>query len=272
MALYHAYIDESGVHEGSPVVAVGGYLIRKSEVRKMERGWERVLRKYGLPHFHMVDCAHGNPPFDQLSRDRRVEAESAFIELIKAHTTLGLVAIADPRRFAGRTDISDPYSFCLSACSMGLAAWLSDKRPSSIAFFFEAGHRNGAIAEREIIRWAHNEADKEYYSSHAFVKKGEVHLLEAADLLVWQAAKFMKDKISKARAPRYDFLSLMEHNHAFAYLVIEGTRIALSIDNNPHLDDPLRDGYLMAVFSETSDQEAVVRDYHRFFVAKLAGD
>lgn len=269
MVLYHAYIDESGTHAGSPIVAVGGYLIKKSAAKKMDREWKLALTAYDLPYFHMVDCAHGAPPFDKLSADQRIAISKRLIGLIKEHTSLGLVAITDPRRFSGRPEVTDPYCFCLTACSMGLASWLSDKVPSRIAYFFEAGHKDGALADREIISWMHDESSKKYYAAHAFARKTDVRLLQAADLLVWQAAKFMKDKIANTRPPRGDFLSLMEHPHVFSYVVLQGNKFGLSVDNDPHLANDLRDTYLMAVFSDAADQEHVVRGFHDMFVTEL---
>ena len=68
MSQYKAYFDESGCHDGSTVLAVGGYLVRADWATRMQRKWRSALSKYGLPYFYMVDCAHGSGVFKSLSR------------------------------------------------------------------------------------------------------------------------------------------------------------------------------------------------------------
>ena len=63
IVLWEAYFDESGDDGGFPIMTVGGYLVKPSNARRLERKWRRLLRKYKLPYFHMVECAHGNKNF-----------------------------------------------------------------------------------------------------------------------------------------------------------------------------------------------------------------
>ena len=155
---------------------------------------------------------------------------------------------------------------------MGLASWLDDstekQQVGRVAFFVEAGHQNGNKADAEIRRWSQNEDGRKFYGGHTFVKKVDAPLVQAADLLVWQAAKFMKDKLSRARGPRRDFLSLMHHPHAFAYVVLYDEHLIHSIDNARHLVDPFRDLYIDAVFSDTDIANDIVKEYHRIAVRR----
>lgn len=75
MATFEAYLDESGTDDGSPAVAVGGYFMRTEEAARMDRAWRAVLAQYRLPFFHMVDCAHGNKPFEKMSVGARIAVE-----------------------------------------------------------------------------------------------------------------------------------------------------------------------------------------------------
>lgn len=86
--------------------------------------------------------------------------------------------------------------------------------------------------------------------------------MQAADLLVWSASKFMKEKFFGERPPRRDFLSLMRHPHAFAYVVRHNNFLGHSIDNAPHKEDSFRDMYLEAVFSNTDLGNEIVDRYH----------
>lgn len=59
VVLIEAYFDESGTHDGSPVMVIGGFLIESEEARKLELAWKVMLDRYGIEFFHMTDCALG---------------------------------------------------------------------------------------------------------------------------------------------------------------------------------------------------------------------
>ena len=83
VVMVEAYFDESGSHDGSPALCVAGYIYWPDECLKLDLGWKVVLEKYDLPYFHMVDCAHGAPPFDKLSKGARIECEKEIIPAFK---------------------------------------------------------------------------------------------------------------------------------------------------------------------------------------------
>ena len=59
--LVETYFDESGTHEGSPVMCVAGYILTKRNAIELAREWNEVLNWAELPHplpyFHMSECA-----------------------------------------------------------------------------------------------------------------------------------------------------------------------------------------------------------------------
>jgi hypothetical protein len=68
-------------------------------------------------------------------------------------------------------------------------------------------------------------------ASFAFARKAEVTLLEAADLLCWQAAKYIKDRAGKECLPRKDFLALIERPHYnLVYVNVTGPENASEIN------------------------------------------
>lgn len=69
-AFAEVYIDESGTHDGSPVMCVAGYLFLKAGANRFTREWGKVLKREKIPFFHMVDFAPGNHPFDHMDKPR----------------------------------------------------------------------------------------------------------------------------------------------------------------------------------------------------------
>jgi hypothetical protein len=265
MSVFKAYFDESGCHDGSRVLAVGGYLIRADRAARMERKWKAALKSYALPYFHMVECAHGSGLFSTLSKASRIQLQMRMIELIKRHTALGFVTIVNPKRFEEVEPLPEPYTFCVNACLMGICAWFKDKPDSKIDFVFEAGHRNGKKADRHLMQHksSSDEDISKYYKSHRFTNKQEACLLQAADLLVWHSAKFLRDKVSNSRGPRADFISLIQHPTVFGYVVLHNGTLALSVDNSPEIPQSDRDEYIRAMFSDSACDDEVLDRYHK---------
>lgn len=53
MAFLECYFDESGSHDGSPALSLGGYLFEKESCKTLDLGWKAVLDRYCLPYFRM---------------------------------------------------------------------------------------------------------------------------------------------------------------------------------------------------------------------------
>jgi uncharacterized protein DUF3800 len=67
---YTAYLDASGTHQGSPVVAMAGFVATARAWAKIAKGWTSVLKSFGLPYFHMKEFASAiGPRFGRFSGD-----------------------------------------------------------------------------------------------------------------------------------------------------------------------------------------------------------
>jgi hypothetical protein len=267
MAKHYVFLDES-YHNQPPIYAVGGYLVREDHVAVMTDSWRAALADFGVPYFHMVDVAHGNMPFDKLSKAQRTEIATRMIELIKMHVSRGLVAMANPKCLnrAGR----GPHHFCVAECFVGLGGPVARHHEDKVEYLIEENIENQTRtlnAIRGSIESAEYEPGKEpfqrAYDGMSFRGKAEVPLLQAADLLVWQATKFLKDKLTKVRGPRGDFRSLMEQRHLLTYVhspdffvrMPDGREQEQWLDEAPFDDDPMRDFFMRSLFlSEIVDE------------------
>lgn len=233
LAVFHAYFDDSGKESDRPVWAVGGYLIRADKARQMKKKWQLLLRRFGLPYFHMVDCAPapGNGVFKKLSSQDRDNVARQCIQLIKDHVAAGFVILMNPKKF-DRTlpgHSGDPYAFACESCLMSVDRWLTEKiGPSRIKFFFEAGSAGQASAMARVAQHG-IELPSEHEASTEFSPKADVPLLQAADLLAWQSTKHIKDAIFNGRKVRKDFLSLIEVEHNFIMLKVINKKIEFEI-------------------------------------------
>jgi hypothetical protein len=218
-----AYFDESGSHNGSRILCVAGYIFRKSEAIKLGHEWRKVLRWKKLPYFHMVDCAHGNGPFANLTKPERIEVQTKLIEAIKKYAIQGIAVTVDPIEYATFQKrlpfepwlYENAYSFCAQAIMTGVSVFI-EKNPAvgSMAYFFEAGHKSRPQAHEIMQRMFAQQRLKDQfrYVGHAFVEKAKSPAVQAADLLAWQWYTDRRHE-REGRPRRRDCASLLQQHH-----------------------------------------------------------
>lgn len=209
------YFDESGSFEEAPhIFCLAGYIIGADAAKVIDAKWEAVLKEHDIPYFHMVDCAHGTGIFANMDKAERIVIETKLIELIKAHTLEGWAIVAKRDNFKLSIEQPDPYSALVKICVIALQSFMHGQRiEGDMAYFFEAGHKNKGDAYNHVAKMI-----SELPASITFAEKADLRLLQAADILAWQVAKFAKDDLSKKRPRRKDFASLLEHKHTILYL------------------------------------------------------
>ncbi len=61
VALAAVYVDESGTHDSSPVMSVGGFIFKKRKASEFSRRWGAYLRAKDVPYFHMAEVNSVGP-------------------------------------------------------------------------------------------------------------------------------------------------------------------------------------------------------------------
>lgn len=217
VALINAYFDESGTHDGSPVICVAGYLFKNDHCADLDSDWRGILDFYDLPYFHMVDCAHGNNPFNKLSLEERIAAETKAIQVIRKYMTHGFVITAVEAEYCEAMGVTDPfgaaYSWCCWMCLVAVGKWAETQNYNGdIAYFFEAGHKYQSRTDRLMMSVVQGDKMRQEfrYASHTFAAKRKLRPLQTADILAWHGAKFKKDRMTGVRPPRKDFEELVK--------------------------------------------------------------
>jgi hypothetical protein len=228
---FECAFDESGTHEGSPIVCVAGYIMEKSQARELDREWNEVLNwadlEHPLEHFHMADCAPdpGNGVFAGISKSHRKQIVSRMIGIIKRRTIQGLAATISVSDFnehvAGHPFYPDPYVVVSHMILSGVSRWIEAQNVevSRVAYFFETGHKSRSDAEALMSMMFRNPifgADY-HHAGHAFIPKNGNPIVQAADLLAWQWLKDRKNA-AEGRPRRKDLESLLGHPHQTAHI------------------------------------------------------
>jgi Protein of unknown function (DUF3800) len=213
-----AFFDESASHDGAPVLCVAGLIFKKSEAIKLGHEWKKVLRWKGLPYFRMVDCAHGNGVFANLSKAERIEVAARMIEIIKRHAVQGIAVTINNMDFvATMADFPTAariyrtaYAFCVHSVLNGVRVWIyANPKVAKMAYFFEAGHQSATQSARIMDEMFSVPGNREIYrfSSYNFINKTDSYAIQAADLLAWQWYKDKKNQL-EGRPRRKDFENL----------------------------------------------------------------
>lgn len=161
---------------------MAGYIFKKNEAIKLGHEWKKVLQRKELPYFHMVDCAHGNGPFANLSKAERIDVETQMIEIIKRRAVQGLAVTVDNLDFlavmaqypAAARAYKSAYSFCTHTILAGTGTWLAaNPKVGAMAYFFEDGHAS-ASQSKNLMDELFNVPEKreQYrYAGYGFVPK-----------------------------------------------------------------------------------------------------
>ena len=216
VAFLECYFDESGSHDGSPVLSLGGYLFEKEQCKALDLAWKQVLDQYGLPYFRMSACAHHTPPFDRISLQECIDAEKAMIALINKHALLGvgMAVNEDDYNYLFRgapNPAGDAYSFCCWQILAGIQNWVAKNNfQGEIGYFFEAGHASKPQANALMHRIFSNPSlkAKYRYGAHGFVDKVKVRPVQTADMLAWHQATQIKRWLKNNHVMRKDFQAL----------------------------------------------------------------
>lgn len=176
----------------------------------------------------MVDCAHGNGPFANLTKAERIEVQTKLIEAIKRHAIQGIAITVDPVEYASfHTRLpfepklyEDAYAFCAQSIMTGVSVFIDgNPRIGSMAYFFEAGHKSAPQAHKIMQEMFSRPIIKHEfrYVEHAFVEKQKSPQVQAADLLAWQWYTDRRHQV-EGRPRRKDCASLLQAHHNVVHI------------------------------------------------------
>jgi hypothetical protein len=99
MLMLDAYVDESGTHNTSAVVAVAAYLSTSDRWLKFKVDWKAALAEKRLDIFHMNKFSNRAKPFDSWSDSERTSLLNRLIEIINANIIMSAGILIPRSRF-----------------------------------------------------------------------------------------------------------------------------------------------------------------------------
>lgn len=211
-----AYFDESGTGPDALDLCLAGYIFKASEVFAFDAAWREMLAAYGLPYFHMKECAHNSGVFGHLTRDQCDRAARRAIEIIQAHAAQGVAISVDKSVADGMRAGSiwqNPYSFIAGQVFHAVRGWVGrNEIAGNVACVFEAGADGVGQAVDAANKIMANPELQPLYRVVEFstMLKGEATPLEAADMLAWHWLKYNRRQRQGIKEKRKDFRELLK--------------------------------------------------------------
>jgi hypothetical protein len=198
---FNGYMDESGTHDDSQIIAMAGYVSTYDRWIQFEKDWGGVLRHRCLKEpFHMTDfeTRHGefcdNNYWTPGIRESLIER---LTYIAKRSTVLGVGVVIQRKDYERlipddlKADFQNPYYLLLYFCLVLLAKWNQEipEPCKPIRFLFD--RKKGFEGEAAKLYYGVKDRHDQYrlLSDMDFGSKDEDIPLQAADLIVYEVAK-----------------------------------------------------------------------------------
>jgi Protein of unknown function (DUF3800) len=145
-----AFLDESGIHDSSPVVTVGGVMGTEQDWSDLSLRWEELLARHRLPYFHASDFEARQDVFGDLSKADRLTLQLGLIDAVRDTRLWAYVfsvwrGAPDNREGPIGPFLESPYKMTVGACFAEFAIHAS----GFLIGGAEADHRVAFVCDRQ---------------------------------------------------------------------------------------------------------------------------
>jgi hypothetical protein len=191
------FMDESGIHDDSPVVSVGAYIARPTKWLKFAKEWRKTLLPKGIGIFHATDCAALQGEFQGWSVEERDKLVASLLPIIPRYAFgyAVVVKVSEVKKvLESRPDLQryaiDHYASCfqwvITSALNHLREVVSDPRPIAVVHEIN-DYRQTAMEAFKYIKETHPLGH--LLLSLTFGTKAEFVPLQAADTLAYESAR-----------------------------------------------------------------------------------
>lgn len=210
VALLTAYLDDSGTHDGSHTIVVGGVIALQSDWDSILRKWIEALNERGVSYFHSTDFSNARQGFEGWEEEKRRSLVNDLLSVFEDYMILP-VGIGVTREKFSRirkekyTDVpDDPYSFCLMETIQRIIYIGNAIKPeSAIAVVLEDRQKQQNLLPIKNLRFELQYPHvRKYYKLASFsIADKKIHRqLELADFVAYE--------LFKGNAPYFESESL----------------------------------------------------------------
>lgn len=174
--MLHAYLDESGTHDGAPILCVAGYVGNRRQWGTYEKKWRPEIKDSGITCFHAQNssCNKLRIPLATAIDNGGLWGViySVKPDIFNSHATTQL-----------KQEMGNAYAVCAVYCAMVIFRLTYHFKLGPVSFVYEAGQPNDELVVRSLKTLAlHNDPKMPVAGVTLGIKK-EYHPLAAADFL-----------------------------------------------------------------------------------------
>jgi hypothetical protein len=201
------YMDESGIHDNSPVVTVAAYIGRPRDWQNWTKRWNTAKRPIKVYHATDAQALHGE--FEGWSEPGRDEVVKRILPVIAEANLPGMVIGIQMdefrKAFSGRPELIEMFGTPYGACFQWLIQSLMYARSKfgsieRYAFVHECNdYQREALEAFNYVKKYCNPQNSP--TSISFGTKADYPPLQAADILAYEGNRRMRDPDRPERRP-----------------------------------------------------------------------
>lgn len=179
--MFEAYFDESGTHDGAPILSVAACVGTQEQ-------WSAFLKLWGNPRFHAKE--RDSDPL-----------KPKLLDIISKTKLIGMICFVKPAVFENnvshqwKSALGNAYATCLFACALQIC----ENCPDGVSFVIEDGQPNSEWVLKILRTMSTVTEWEKRITSVALVKKRDFVQLHAADFLAhsWSTSSPMCADLKK---------------------------------------------------------------------------
>jgi len=217
LMIFHAYLDDSGTHEGSGTVALAGYLSTASRWLQFESEWRNALSDFGIDMFRMSKFANRVDVFEDWTEDERRHRLQRLIEIINRNAGMSVGVGIRKQLFdsifseKAKAYAGGAYGVAFACILIELANEIPKVHPEAqVAYVLESGTPGAG----EVLRiFQENMKSRSYAKefrllSLRFADKRRFLPLQAADIVAYELYKHLPKQPTMPSDARYPLREL----------------------------------------------------------------
>jgi hypothetical protein len=189
-----AFFDDSGTHDRSDVIVMGGIIAPEESWLALEPPWQAELDRLGITAMHMSHCEARRGEFQDMERDQR-DAIIAFFSNLICATKGRMLASAVSRRVwnsvAAQTKLgevfAEPIDFLFNTCMRRAleSRRTSNDGPEEVVVTFDTRDQN--LRFWEDLAAGYEKRWPSRLVGYSFGQMAKVLPLQAADMIAYES-------------------------------------------------------------------------------------
>lgn len=189
------FLDDSGTHAGSSVMALGGFVAREEKWRVFEQEWALALQDYGLDWFHMTDFENRRGRFESWPENKRIPRLNRLLTIANRAAGASVGMSVDVEAFNSlvpddlKARIGGCYGLNVRAALAQIKRFAKDlgwDEPIEVVFDWRQG---SGVIEQDVHRAIRENDDDGKYISVNWERQNHRPPLQAADIVVYNMWK-----------------------------------------------------------------------------------